>query len=244
MHAVRGGDVVGDHTVIFAGVGERVELTHKASSRDTFANGALRAAQWVVNQKPGPLRHAGRAGAEVKSKVQSLKSKVGKLAFVALGSNLGDAAPECAGGDEAACRNSRGSAAMSSFWESMPVDCPPGSPVFVNAVVGFVPRAGETPESLLAKLQALEKKFGRRPKTGAQRAPSAGPGPHCLRRGNTRHPELILPHPRAHQRRFVLEPLSEIAPDLVLPGQTRTVSHLLGAADAKHRYATPPQGVS
>jgi 4-hydroxy-tetrahydrodipicolinate reductase len=53
IHAVRGGDVVGDHTVIFATPGERVELTHKASSRDTFAGGALRAAQWVVNQKPG-----------------------------------------------------------------------------------------------------------------------------------------------------------------------------------------------
>ncbi len=53
MHSVRGGDVVGDHTVIFAGVGERVELTHKASSRETFAKGALRAAEWVVQQKPG-----------------------------------------------------------------------------------------------------------------------------------------------------------------------------------------------
>jgi 4-hydroxy-tetrahydrodipicolinate reductase len=53
IHAIRGGDVVGDHTVIFATDGERVELTHKASSRDTFANGALRAAQWVVKQKPG-----------------------------------------------------------------------------------------------------------------------------------------------------------------------------------------------
>jgi len=53
VHSVRGGDVVGDHTVIFAAVGERVELTHKASTRETFANGALRAAQWVVRQKPG-----------------------------------------------------------------------------------------------------------------------------------------------------------------------------------------------
>ena len=53
MHAIRGGDVVGDHTVIFANVGERVELTHKASSRDTFAKGALRAAQWALHQKPG-----------------------------------------------------------------------------------------------------------------------------------------------------------------------------------------------
>jgi len=53
IHSVRGGDVVGDHTVIFANAGERLELTHKASSRDTFANGALRAALWVVKQKPG-----------------------------------------------------------------------------------------------------------------------------------------------------------------------------------------------
>jgi 4-hydroxy-tetrahydrodipicolinate reductase len=53
MHSLRGGDVVGDHTVIFSNLGERLELTHKASSRDTFANGALRAAQWIVNQKPG-----------------------------------------------------------------------------------------------------------------------------------------------------------------------------------------------
>jgi 4-hydroxy-tetrahydrodipicolinate reductase len=53
IHSVRGGDVVGDHTVIFATNGERVELTHKASSRDTFAHGALRAAAWVVSQKPG-----------------------------------------------------------------------------------------------------------------------------------------------------------------------------------------------
>lgn len=53
MHSLRGGDVVGDHTVIFAASGERLELTHKAASRETFANGALRAALWVVKQKPG-----------------------------------------------------------------------------------------------------------------------------------------------------------------------------------------------
>ncbi len=53
VHALRGGDVVGDHTVIFAADGERVELAHKASSRETFANGALRAAVWAVAQKPG-----------------------------------------------------------------------------------------------------------------------------------------------------------------------------------------------
>ena len=53
MHSLRGGDVVGDHTVVYAGNGERLELTHKAASRDTFANGALRAAIWACNQPPG-----------------------------------------------------------------------------------------------------------------------------------------------------------------------------------------------
>ena len=53
MHALRGGDVVGDHTVIFATNGERVELTHKASSRETFARGALRAVKWARDKAPG-----------------------------------------------------------------------------------------------------------------------------------------------------------------------------------------------
>jgi 4-hydroxy-tetrahydrodipicolinate reductase len=53
LHAVRGGDVVGDHTVIYANVGERLELSHKASSRETFAKGALRAAKWATSQPPG-----------------------------------------------------------------------------------------------------------------------------------------------------------------------------------------------
>ncbi len=53
IHALRGGDVVGDHTVIFAALGERLELSHKASDRGIFARGALRAALWVVAQKPG-----------------------------------------------------------------------------------------------------------------------------------------------------------------------------------------------
>jgi 4-hydroxy-tetrahydrodipicolinate reductase len=53
LHSIRGGDVVGDHTVTFAGAGERLELTHKAASRETFALGALRAACWIVGKPPG-----------------------------------------------------------------------------------------------------------------------------------------------------------------------------------------------
>jgi 4-hydroxy-tetrahydrodipicolinate reductase len=50
---LRGGDVVGDHTVVFAGTGERIEITHRAQSRECFAQGAIRAALWLVNQPPG-----------------------------------------------------------------------------------------------------------------------------------------------------------------------------------------------
>ena len=53
IHALRGGDVVGEHTAMFATLGERIELTHKASDRGIFARGALRAAQWVVDQPKG-----------------------------------------------------------------------------------------------------------------------------------------------------------------------------------------------
>ena len=53
LHALRGGDVVGDHTVVYAENGERLELTHKASSRDTFALGAIRAAKWLAHQPAG-----------------------------------------------------------------------------------------------------------------------------------------------------------------------------------------------
>ncbi|MGB9697868.1 MAG: 4-hydroxy-tetrahydrodipicolinate reductase [Thermodesulfobacteriota bacterium] len=53
IQTIRAGDIVGEHTVIFGGLGERIEIIHRAHSRDNFARGALRAAQWVVKQKPG-----------------------------------------------------------------------------------------------------------------------------------------------------------------------------------------------
>lgn len=53
MHAIRGGDIVGEHTVIFAGTGERIEMIHRSQSRDNFVQGAIHAAQWLVAQPPG-----------------------------------------------------------------------------------------------------------------------------------------------------------------------------------------------
>ena len=53
IQSIREGDVVGEHTVIFAGPGERLELTHRAANREIFATGALRAAKWIINKPPG-----------------------------------------------------------------------------------------------------------------------------------------------------------------------------------------------
>jgi 2-amino-4-hydroxy-6-hydroxymethyldihydropteridine diphosphokinase len=118
---------------------------------------------------------------------------------------------------------------QSSIWETTPVDCPPGSPKFLNAVVAFIPQKGETPESLLAKLQELEKVFGRQPKQ-VLNEPRPLDLDLIMFGSEVRNTEqFTLPHPRAHLRRFVLQPLSEIAPELVLPGQSRTVAELLAS---------------
>jgi 2-amino-4-hydroxy-6-hydroxymethyldihydropteridine diphosphokinase len=146
--------------------------------------------------------------------------------FIALGSNLGDSRRVFAQAIARLQEFSDAPLRQSSFIETAPVDCPPGSPNFLNAVVGFVPRVGETPETLHTKLQSLEKEFGRAPKKVLNE-----PRPldldliafgHAIR--NTQ--QLTLPHPRAHLRNFVLQPLAEIAPDFVLPGQTQTVAKL------------------
>jgi 2-amino-4-hydroxy-6-hydroxymethyldihydropteridine diphosphokinase len=183
----------------------------------------------------GPLRHAGRAGAEVKAKGQRLKAEVGKLAIVALGSNLGESRQVVRQAMDRLQEFSEFPLLRSSFWQTAPVDCPPGSPAFVNAVVGLAPRAGETPESLLAKLQALEKEFGRRPKKVLNEARPLDLDLVAFAGAVRQSEHLVLPHPRAHLRRFVLAPLAEIAPALILPGQRGTAAELLERLPAGER---------
>jgi len=148
-------------------------------------------------------------------------------AYIALGSNLGDSQQIIENAIQRLSELSDRPMVVSSLWRTTPVDCPPGSPPFINAVVGLKPRPDETPERLLSKLQALQKEFGRKARNVVNE-----PRPldlDLLTFGNQTRatPELTLPHARAHQRRFVLQPLSEIAPGLVLSGQSKTVSELL-----------------
>jgi 2-amino-4-hydroxy-6-hydroxymethyldihydropteridine diphosphokinase len=151
------------------------------------------------------------------------------LAFIALGSNLGDSRKIIL---DAMARLQKLSAApilKSSSWQTSPVDCPPDSPKFLNAMVALTPRAGETPESLLKNLQALEKELGRSPKKILNEPRPLDLDLIAFGKETRNLPDLILPHPRAHTRRFVLQPLCEIAPDLILPGQKQTVAQLLAS---------------
>ena len=150
-----------------------------------------------------------------------------QLIFIALGSNLGDSRQLVAKAMDRLQSLSAERLLKSSLWRTTPVDCPPGSPPLINAVVGLVPREGETPETLLDKLRLIEQDFGRPPKTVSNEPRSLDLDLIAWGNETRSTPTLTLPHPRAHLRRFVLQPLSEIAPELILPGQMNTISGLL-----------------
>ena len=156
-----------------------------------------------------------------------LKPEYSKLAVVALGSNLGDSARILREALAQLQALSDQPMLKSSLWQTSPVDCPPGSPPFVNAVVAFIPRAEATPEQLLRQLQDLERQFGRPPKKVLNEPRPLDLDLVVFGTESRDTSELTLPHPRAHLRRFVLQPLCEIAPELILPGQTQTSSALL-----------------
>lgn len=149
------------------------------------------------------------------------------IAYIALGSNLGDSREIVLRAMDRLQALSDRPLAKSSLIESTPVDCPPGSPDFVNAVIRLETRPDETPESLLKKLQALEREFGRAPKKVMNEARPLDLDLLAFGNEVRSTPAFTLPHPRAHLRQFVLQPLAEIAPDLVLPGLSEPVSVLL-----------------
>jgi len=114
----------------------------------------------------------------------------------------------------------------SRLWRTSPVDCPPGSPDFLNAAVAFDVLPQITPEGLLRRLKQLEREHGRQ-----QRYQRNAPRPLdldlLLFGDEQRHtPWFTLPHPRAVDRQFVLQPAAEILPNRVWPGTGSTIAEL------------------
>ncbi|MEI6566704.1 MAG: 2-amino-4-hydroxy-6-hydroxymethyldihydropteridine diphosphokinase [Verrucomicrobiota bacterium] len=148
-------------------------------------------------------------------------------AVVALGSNLGDGPSIIRQAQERLKGLSQGEILASSLWISSPVDCPPESPLFVNAAVAFTSLPQETPEALLRKLQQIEREFGRISKKVHNEPRPLDLDLVAFGREIRSKGPLVLPHPRAHLRRFVLAPLAEILPEWRLPGFESSISELL-----------------
>jgi len=150
-------------------------------------------------------------------------------AYTALGSNLNDPAVQIGRAIEhiKQIRDTR-VIAQSSLYKSAPLG-PQDQPDFVNAVIGILTRLDAT--SLLAEVQAIEKKMGR--VSPAQRWGARVIDLDILLHGESRSnlPELLLPHPEMHKRNFVMIPLAEIAPALVIPahGTARRLAEQLGS---------------
>ncbi len=116
---------------------------------------------------------------------------------------------------------------VSSLYETEPVDCEPGSPNFINAAAAISVSPQCSPEELLQQLHQIEARFGRYRGKTPNAARILDLDLICFGLRISSEAGLEIPHPRAHQRRFVLQPIAELAPDLVLPGQTVTVQALL-----------------
>jgi 2-amino-4-hydroxy-6-hydroxymethyldihydropteridine diphosphokinase len=183
--------------------------------------------------KPGALHDAGCPRLEVNPADLDRQPASGSFAFVALGSNLGDRRRNILAAFEQLQTLSDLPLLKSSLWPSEPVECPPESPPFINAAAGLLPRLDETPESLLLKLQDIERQFGRQTKLILNEPRTLDLDLIAFGALTRAGPELVIPHPRAHLRLFVLQPLSEIAPNLLLPGQTRSVRELLEALEGR-----------
>jgi 2-amino-4-hydroxy-6-hydroxymethyldihydropteridine diphosphokinase len=146
---------------------------------------------------------------------------------IALGSNLGDRLENLRAARQQICdlTDIQPPILSSAIYETEPVGCEPGAPKFLNAVIEFDYHGD--PRQLLEKLKNLESALGRPP--DHPRNVSRNIDIDLLYIGDTKinERELELPHPRTHVRRFVLQPLADIRPDLILPRQTKTVREVL-----------------
>lgn len=159
-------------------------------------------------------------------------SNIGRSVFLALGANLGNPLENLRNAAKSLQALAIAPPAFSSPWITAPMDCPPNSPPFVNAALQMIPPREIRPQTLLAQCQAIERTFGRRPKKQLNEARTLDIDVIAFGRLMENSPRLILPHPRAHQRFFVLAPLNEIAPRLILPGHSRSIAEYLAACPA------------
>ncbi len=148
-------------------------------------------------------------------------------AGIAFGSNLGDRLANLKGARLRVEQlpNVQPPILASAIYETEPVDCEPDAPKFFNAVLE-VKYSGEAVE-LLRELRAIEGDYGRAPKHAQNVSRSLDLDLLYFGALEISSPELQVPHPRILGRRFVLEPLHDVRPDLILPAQTKTVSALL-----------------
>lgn len=153
--------------------------------------------------------------------------KLESMTVVALGSNLGDSRELIQRAFGRLADMAGDSFRESSIWRSEPVDCPPGSPPFMNAIVVFAAAEPETPESLLKRLQAIEVEFGRQPKVVLNEPRPLDLDIVSFAQEIRNTSDLVIPHPRAGVRRFVLAPLAEIVPGYRAPGWLGTAAELL-----------------
>lgn len=158
-----------------------------------------------------------------------------RLAVIAIGSNLGDPVQQVHLAMERLKKLSDGLMLRSSLWRSTPVDCPPGSPDFINAVVAITPSLSDAPDSLLARLQAMEARLGRKPKQMHNEARAIDLDLISFGDQTRNAAHLKLPHPRAHERAFVLAPLAEMLPNFVAPGWSRSAADLLAQLSPENR---------
>ena len=116
---------------------------------------------------------------------------------------------------------------ISSFYKSEPEFCPPDSPIFVNLVAVLFLPVNAQPMKFFRFVQRLEERFGRVRTRGMNEPRTIDIDLLFFGKESISSDYLTIPHPRALKRRFVLEPLAEIAPDLILPGQELSVAELL-----------------
>lgn len=153
---------------------------------------------------------------------------------LALGSNLGDSITQLQKAREQLCPFYEPySLEQASLYSSSPLNCPKGSPDFINTVITF--NYSGTPNELLKITQTIEERSGRKKGRGINTPREVDLDLLFFGKTILETSVLTIPHPRISNRRFVLEPLAELEPELVLPTQQLSIKQLLDKKDIQQQ---------